>query len=332
MRIAVIGAGRMGAIRVEDLAADPRVDEVLVTNRTEATATSLASLHGAKVIPWAERPDINADGYVIASATDQHVTHLTDAFRFSAPILCEKPISLTPEDDQRVIDLAAAAGAPIQMAFQRRFDAGIRAMHDAISAGELGTLYGIHILAHDHTIPRQEFIGGSGGIFRDLHVHDFDLARWLTGAEVASVYATRAVRHVEFLADFDDADVTLIHVVTTNGVQISISGTRHDAVGHDVRLEAFGTKDSVTAGVNRRTPLHPLDGDLVMCDPPYVGFVDRFREAFRAETAAFVSFVAGDIPNPCPPQNARAALQVAMACEESVRTGQPVRVADIMGE
>ena len=330
MRIAVFGAGRMGGIRVEDLVANPAVTEVFVTNRTDARAAELAGQYSATSIPWSRRNEIVADGYVIATTTDQHVENLTDVIAHGKPILCEKPISMNLADDGRIITLANSAGVPIQMAFQRRFDAGIRELHAHIANGSLGTLYAVNMVSHDHTTPTPEFAASSGGIFRDLHVHDFDLVRWLTGSEVETAYATGAVRHVEFLVPLGDFDTTLIHLVTANGVQVSISGARHDAVGHDVRLEVFGSLDSVTAGVNRRTPVHPADGDLVFCDPAYTGFIDRFREAFRAETNAFVSLVAGEIENPAPPSSAREAMRIAIACEESVRTGGPVRVPDIM--
>jgi myo-inositol 2-dehydrogenase/D-chiro-inositol 1-dehydrogenase len=183
--------------------------------------------------------------------------------------------------------------------------------------------------AHDHTPSAREFIAGSGGIFRDMHVHDFDLVRWLTGSEVDRVFATKAVReHLDY-ADFDDADVSSVIAVTTSGVQVIITGTRHDALGHDIRLEAFGSKDSLSAGLNARTPLRTIEGELVLNNNPYSGFVDRFRDSFRNETQAFVSFVRGDIANPCPPDSELESLRIAIACERSIATGTAVRVSDV---
>jgi myo-inositol 2-dehydrogenase/D-chiro-inositol 1-dehydrogenase len=183
--------------------------------------------------------------------------------------------------------------------------------------------------AHDHTPSPREFIAGSGGIFRDMHVHDLDLVRWLSGSEIESVYATSAVRAQHQYAEFDDADVSTILAVTANGVQVTITGTRHDALGQDVRLEVHGSLDSVSAGLNRRTPLRTLEDDLPIGADPYKGFVDRFREAFREETAAFVSLAGGAEGNPCPPDSALESLRAAVACEESVARGVPVLVADI---
>jgi myo-inositol 2-dehydrogenase / D-chiro-inositol 1-dehydrogenase len=329
MRILVIGAGRMGAIRVEDLAADPRVDEVLVTNRTEARAGELAARFGVRALPWADAMTEVADATVVAVGTDAHGDLLDAVLRPGRPVLCEKPIALTLADTARVIASAEASGAPLQIGFQRRFDPAIRIVRDRIAGGGLGVLYSMTMTAHDHTPSPREFIAGSGGIFRDMHVHDIDLVRWLTGSEIETVYATKAVRQHTQYAEFGDADVSSILAETVSGVQVLITGTRHDALGHDVRLEVHGSLDSVSAGLNVRTPLHTIEGDLPVDVDPYTGFVDRFREAFRNETGAFVSLAGGEIDNPCPPDSAMESLRSAIACEQSVARQAPVRVAEI---
>lgn len=329
MRILVLGAGRMGAIRVEDLVADPRVDEVLVANRTESRAAELAARFGAGHVPWSDAADSEVDATVVAVGTDAHGTLLDEVLRQGRPVLCEKPIALTLRETQEAIDLAERHGTALQIGFQRRFDPAIREVRDRIRDGRVGIVYSMTMTAHDHTPSPREFIAGSGGIFRDMHVHDLDLVRWLADTEVATVHATKAVRAQFQYAEFDDADVSTILAVTASGIQVMISGTRHDARGHDVRLEVHGSLDSVSAGLNARTPLHALEGDLGLDVDPYAGFVDRFRDAFRNETAAFVSLAGGETGNPCPPESALESLRIAIACEESVARGTPVRVADI---
>lgn len=329
MRVLVLGAGRMGAIRVEDLAADPRVDQVLVANRTESRAADLAGRFDVAHVPWAGALDSGADATVVAVGTDAHGSLLDEVLQQGRPVLCEKPIALTLAGTQHAIDLAERHGTALQIGFQRRFDPAIREVHDRIREGRVGIVYSMTMTAHDHTPSPREFIAGSGGIFRDMHVHDLDLVRWLAGSEVETVYATKAVRAQHQYAEFDDADVSTILAVTTNGVQVLISGTRHDALGQDVRLEVHGSLDSVSAGLNSRTPLHVLEGDLPLGADPYTGFVDRFRDAFREETAAFVTLALGEAENACPPDSALESLRIAIACEESVARGGPVRVADI---
>ncbi len=334
MRIAVIGAGRMGRIRVEDLVADPRVTSVLVANRTDERATDLADRYGATAVAWDRLEDLDVDATVVALATDAHADLLHQVLRGGGPVLCEKPIALRLSDTEAVMDLAERCGASLQVGFQRRFDPGLSAVHDLAGRGELGTLYSLRLIAHDHQPSTPEFIAGSGGIFRDLLVHDLDQIAWLTGEAIATVYASKAVRAHPDYARFDDADVALVHAVTTGGVQASVHASRHDALGHDVRLEAFGSTDSVSAGLGPRTPLRSLDPSDTSTDgepvAAYAGFVDRFREAFRRETASFVSHAAGELENPCPPQAALDSLRAAIACEISVATRAPVRVSDVV--
>jgi myo-inositol 2-dehydrogenase / D-chiro-inositol 1-dehydrogenase len=338
MQVVVIGAGRMGAIRTEDLAADPRVSEIVVVNRSDEKAQSLARQFGVTARPWDELDSLRPDAYVVAVATDAHSSLLTSLLERQVPVLCEKPIALTLRETDEVITSTRLHGSDLMVGFQRRFDPGIRRAHDLAVSGDLGTLYSLQLLSHDRTPSPREFIAGSGGIFRDLHVHDFDLVRWICGAEVETVYATKAVRSQWQYAEFGDADVCQMHLMTSTGVQVAVSGTRHHALGHEVRMEIHGSGDSVAAGLNPRTPLHALDGDLdeaLALDVnvrPYTGFVDRFRDAFRHETAAFLGLVAGEHANPCPPEDARESLRIAVACEESIRRGTVVRVADITSE
>ena len=153
--------------------------------------------------------------------------------------------------------------------------------------------------------------------------------------KAAAIGATLAYPSVEALpfadAEFDDGDVSLIHAMTQSGVQISISGTSHDPRGHDVRFEVFGSKDSLSAGLSPRTPLNLLDSGIELSTSPYTGFVDRFREAFRDETKAYIEWISGNRNNPCPPDSARSGICVAIACEISTREKRVVKVSEVRG-
>ena len=341
MRIVVVGAGRMGVIRVEDLAADGRVDEIVIANRNAARAAELAERVGGSAArvtttPWGEWPD--ADGYAITTATDTHAELIAALARQGKPLLVEKPLAMTLEECDELI----AVTDNMQIGFQRRFDAGIRRIKQAVESGRLGTLYSLTLTAHDIAPGTPEFIAGSGGTFRDMLVHDLDLARWITGSEIATVYATGTVRHHPDYAAADDFDVVTATLTTETGVPILVSGTRHDPVGHDIRMEAFGSLDSMSAGLLPRTPLHVAEsdgepellGDYLGDLPrglirPFEGFMDRFRPAFTAETSAYVDFVRGERVNPCTPEEARAALALAIACDMSAREGRIVDVAEV---
>lgn len=329
MQVMVIGAGRMGELRVEDLAADPRVSRVLVANRTHERAEALAERFGAVAVPLDEAFEASVDAFALTTATDVKGDQLRAILERRLPVLCEKPLAADLAQTSALIEAAARQGVPIQVGFQRRFDPGLSAIKERIDSGGMGTLYAMHLVSHDRQPSRREFIAGSGGMFRDLCVHDFDVVRWLTGSEVVTVLATGQVRAHEDYRDFDDVDTALMHLVTESGVQVSVSGTRHDPVGHDVHLEVFGSGDSMAAGWTARTPMHLADGDLVVNVDPYSGFVDRFREAFRIECRAFVSMVAGERENPCPPESARQAMRIAVACETSLRENRVVRMDEV---
>ena len=337
MRIVVVGAGRMGVIRAEDLAADGRVDEIVITNRSSERAAELAARVGGATAPWGDLPE--ADAYAVTTATDTHAELLEQLVPRGAPLLIEKPLAMTLEETDALI--ARAEGITMQVGFQRRFDAGLRRIKEAIESGRLGTLYSLTLTAHDIAPGSPEFIAGSGGTFRDMLVHDLDQARWLGGSDISTVYATGTVRHHSDYAAADDYDVVAAHLTLANGVPVLISGTRHDPVGHDIRAEAFGSLDSMAAGLNPRTPLHAADdvdgqrllgaylSDGAGAADTYRGFMDRFREAFTAETSAFVDVVRGERANPCTPQDARAALAAAIACERSARQRRVVEMAEV---
>ena len=178
MRIAVIGAGRMGALRTEDLVKFGA--EVTVFNRTLAGAKLLADKFNSGSGEISNIQKSKFDGYVVATATDSHVGLLSDLIPLGKPILCEKPISLTVEETDSVIADCKKFGTHIQVGFQRRFDPPISKAAKLVAGGEVGTLYAMHMYAHDHLPSSLEFLEGSGSIDRDLHVHDFDLIRWIT--------------------------------------------------------------------------------------------------------------------------------------------------------
>lgn len=324
MRIAVIGAGRMGAIRSEDLISGGA--EVTIFNRRDNVAEELAQKFNCRSAEYPGLLKLNFDGYVVATATNSHIAILDDLIPLGKPILCEKPISLTVEETDSVIEKCEKFGTQIQVGFQRRFDPQIALAAKKVSLGEVGTLYAMHMYAHDHQPSTLEFLEGSGSIYRDLHVHDFDLVRWLTQSEISKVYATQAVREHQQYAEYNDADVSLISLRTESGVQVAITGTRHNPVGYDVRFEIFGSSDSIAVGLNLKTPIHDIERELGFSAIRYTGFIERFRHAFAKESHAFIKFVDGITPNPCPPINARQALRVAIACEESIISGSAIEI------
>jgi myo-inositol 2-dehydrogenase / D-chiro-inositol 1-dehydrogenase len=313
VRIAVLGTGRIGAYRAGWLGAHPDVDEVLVGSIRAGTVETVL--------------DSRPDAVVISSATPDHPAQIRACAERGLPMLCEKPIALTLRATR---DALEAGGDRLQVSFQRRFDPGFAEARRLVVDGTLGTLYCVTMCAYDHEPSPEHFIPGSGGIFRDLHIHDFDVARWLTGVEVDRVYATGDVRKWERFARHGDVDTSAILLTMADGMPVVITGSRHDPRGHDFRLEVLASNDSIAVGLDERTPLRSVEAHApAIGNRPYDGFLDRFAAAFDAEMRAWLEFVRGERENPAPGVAALHALRVAVACDRSRAEGRSVAMAEI---
>ena len=328
MRVGVLGTGRMGAFRARALAAHSDVEQVLVASHHPERARELGEAIGGRGGTLDQVLSENLDALVISTVTAEHPQNIAAGAQRGLPMLCEKPISIDVADTEATIEVVRNAGVELQIAFMRRFDAGFRRARELVSSGALGTVYSVRMCAHDHEPADERYIATSGGIFVDLHVHDFDMARWLTGREVKQVFATGTVRAFDAYGRQDDVDTSAMVLTMDDGLPVVVTGARHDPIGYDFRAELLGSGDSIAVGVDDRTPIRSVqpDGPPAPIDP-YKGFLDRFRQAFIDETAAFVDLVLGRGPNLCPPEEALSALRVAVACETSWRERRVVDVA-----
>ncbi|HET6174189.1 MAG TPA: Gfo/Idh/MocA family oxidoreductase [Gaiellales bacterium] len=331
LRIGVIGAGRIGSFHVRTLVSLPRVAGVTVCDADGARARSVAGELGIGVAATPE--DLVAcgiDALVIATPTPTHVPMIQLAARAGLPAFCEKPVALDLTALDAAIDDVERAGILVQIGFQRRFDAGYRAARQALTGGALGRLLIARAATHDPSPPAETYIAGSGGIFRDLHIHDFDALRFVTGEEIVEVYADGAVRETPWFADHDDVDVAAAVLKLSGGALAILSGTRHDPLGYDVRLELFGTRDSVVAGLDARSPIRSLEaGGAQPASHAYADFMERFHQAYQDELAAFVATVIDGGPSACTLHEARAALCVALAADRSRIERRPVAVGEV---
>lgn len=333
MRIAVLGTGRLGSFRARILSGLSEVDEVILGNRTLERAEEVAEEIGGTAGTIDEAIDTRPDAVFVSLATELHAGVLHRCIDAGLPIFCEKPIALNLPETAEVIEHANKAGNLIQVAFQRRLDPDYRQAYEAVRDGTLGTLYSVRITAHDAEPAPEEFIASSGGTYRDLHIHDFDLARWLTGLNVEEVYAVGSVRGFDRYAKYDDVDNAAILMNMSDGLPVIITGTRHNSRGHDFRMEVFGSEDSLSVGQGSLSQPRPVEPDVpTPIKGPYGDFMERFGECLRQETMAFIEVMKGERENPSPPASAMEALRVAVACEVSRKEGRPVRVAEIEDE
>jgi myo-inositol 2-dehydrogenase/D-chiro-inositol 1-dehydrogenase len=320
LHVGLIGVGRIGTFHA-----------VTLCDADQGRARELAGTLGVEAVATPEElVATGVDALVIATPTPSHASLLQLAAQAGLPAFCEKPVGLDLETLDAVADEAVRAGILVQVGFQRRFDAGYRAAAEAVARGTLGNLLVVRLATHDPAPPLPAYIAASGGIFRDLHIHDFDAVRFVTGQEVVEVYADGAVQESAWFAEHGDVDVAVAVLRLSGGALAILSGTRHDPLGYDVRLEAFGTADSIAVGLDARSPIRSVEpGAAQPQGLGYRDFMDRFEPAYRAELDAFVATVRGKARTPCSLAEARAAMQVALAADRSRAERRPIAIEEI---
>lgn len=331
MRVGLLGAGRMGTFHAHTLSSSPQVSSLLITDVDQARAHSLAKAIGADTAPSPEELARRSDALVIATATDAHADLIRLGAKVGLPVFCEKPISLDLDITDRILEEIDRTGIPLQIGFQRRFDSGYAQARHLVASGELGRLYAARLATHDPNPPPEPYLAVSGGLFRDLMIHDFDIIRWTTGQEVDRIYATGAVlTEKDSFTSLGDVDTAVAILWLKNGALAVLSGLRHDPRGYDVRLELFGSKDSVVAGMNERTPLKRLDdGSPSTTKPQYRNFLERFAPAYQEEMKVFLAVARGERESPCSGTDARESLRVALAATVSLREHRAVALEEI---
>jgi myo-inositol 2-dehydrogenase/D-chiro-inositol 1-dehydrogenase len=331
MRIGLAGVGRIGAFHAETLLGLDFVDELVVTDADAETGRRVADRLGAQ---WS--PDADAllasgvDGFVIAAATPAHASLLRQAIAAGVPTFCEKPIAATLAETIDLAKLASSTNVPVHVGFQRRFDRGYRRLADAVQGGELGFVHSIRAATHDQSPPPAAYVPTSGGIFRDCNVHDFDILRFVTGREVVSVCATGANKGEPFFSAAGDVDTAAAVLTLDDDTLALVSATRYNGAGHDVRMEAHGSKGAMAVGLDDSLALRSAEeGVDFPHGPQHQSFMERFLPAYRAELTAFAEVARGDRTTPCTVEDALQAFRVAEACELSRHEGRPVRLEEI---
>ncbi len=331
MRIGLAGVGRIGAFHADILRQLAEVDSLVVADADRARAQQVAEKLGVSAVEDAEALlRAGLDGLVIAAATDAHAPLILAAVDAGLPVFCEKPVANDLAGTLAVVERVAGSDVPVQIGFQRRFDAGYTAAREALAAGRLGWLHTVRAGTLDPAPPPQEYVAASGGLFRDMLVHDFDAIRWVTGREVVEVYAAGGNRGAAYFAAAGDVDTAAALLTLDDGTLAQVSGTRYNAAGYDVRLELLGSAESISVGLDDRLPLRSAEpGVSFPAGPAYPNFMERFRSAYARELAVFAEVVAGRAACPCSVADALAAFRVAEACEASRRERRPVRVEEV---
>jgi myo-inositol 2-dehydrogenase/D-chiro-inositol 1-dehydrogenase len=331
MRLGLIGLGRIGAFHAQTLADLDAVDSLVVTDAVPAVTKEVAERAGAQPVDSvAELLAAGVDGVLVAAATDAHPELVLAAVDAGLPVFCEKPLARAVADAVTVARRVHESGVPVQVGYPRRFDPAFLAARAAVVGGELGGLHTVRSTTLDPAPPPAAYLAGSGGIFRDCAVHDFDAVRWVTGREVVEVYATGSDRGDPLFSEIGDVHTAAAILTLDDGTLGVVSNSRGNPRGYDVRLELHGTADSAAAGIDDGLPLRSLEpGATFPAGPPHDFFMDRLAAAFRAELAAFTEVVARTRPSPCTVRDALEVAFIAEAATLSLQQHRPVRIEEV---
>jgi myo-inositol 2-dehydrogenase/D-chiro-inositol 1-dehydrogenase len=332
MRVGLAGTGRIGAFHASTLAELADVESVVVTDVFPGAAARLAEEHGYQPAEDLDALLAAVDALVITTSTTAHAATLRSAVAAGVPTFCEKPVATTLAETVEMVELVEKAGVPVHVGFQRRFDAGYRRARQAVADGELGFVHTVRANTHDQSPPPAGYLPTSGGLLRDCSIHDFDIIRFVTGHEVARVFATGANKGASFFTEAGDVDTAAAVLTLDDDTLVLVSATRYGGGGHDVRMEVMGSEGTIGVGYDDSLAVRSAEADVdYPRGPQKWSFMERFLPAYRAELTAFCDMVAGRTPSPCTVVDALEAFRVAEACELSRASGRPVELDEIGG-
>jgi myo-inositol 2-dehydrogenase/D-chiro-inositol 1-dehydrogenase len=332
VRVAVLGLGRIGRMHADLLAREVDGAEVAVAaDVVDAAVEAVAGRLGVdgSTDPAAALARDDVDAVAICTPTPTHVDLLVAAARAGKAVFCEKPVSLDLADTDVGLAAAAGAGVVLQVGFNRRFDPGHAAVRDAVAGGEVGTPELVRISSRDPAPPPLDYLRTSGGILRDQTIHDFDMARFVTGSEVVEVHAAGAVRVDPAIGELGDLDTLVVTLRHADGCLTLVDNSRRAAYGFDQRVEVLGSRGVAASG---NLPVH---GAVVRTPEGARGatlpwfFIERYLPSYALQWAAFVAAVRGDAPVLVGGADARAALVLCLAAARSVERGVPVTVDEV---
>ncbi|GAB3246497.1 Gfo/Idh/MocA family oxidoreductase [Chitinimonas naiadis] len=323
--VALFGAGRIGKIHAGNLAAQAGVRLKYVIDVHEPSARELAARHGATVAtPEAALADPAIAAVLIAASTDTHADLILRAASARKAIFCEKPVDLDLERARRCAAAVKEAGVACLIGFQRRYDPTFAAVKARIDAGEIGTPEVLIVTSRDPGAPPVDYIRKSGGIFKDMLIHDFDICRWILDDEAVSVHASASVLTDPSITETGDADTTAVTIRTAKGRLCQINTSRRAAYGYDQRFEVMGSLGMLQAGNHKPTEVVFSGRQAVSQDLPEAFFLERYRAAYAVEMAHFFSAIQSGTPLRTTVEGGVAALVLADAATRSWKEGRVI--------
>jgi myo-inositol 2-dehydrogenase/D-chiro-inositol 1-dehydrogenase len=329
IRIGIAGCGRIGQLHAATIAQQvPGARVSAVFDIDAAAAARVAESLGVPAVTTPEElvcPDL-VDAIAVCSSTQAHLQFVELAAGAGVGIMCEKPISTSLAEVDRVVDLVEQSGVPFMVGFNRRFDPGHAAVRHAITSGEIGEVHLVRITSRDPQLPPRAYLEVSGGLFIDMAIHDLDMARFITGSPVVQVYAQGAVRFDPSISDFGDVDTAVIVLTHESGAITVIDNSRQAPYGYDQRIEALGSLGMAQSGNRRLNDSEVSTRAGTSLQPLQSFFLDRYAEAYQREWLAFTAYLRNGGPSPVSARDGRAPVVLAQAASESRLLGVPVAV------
>ncbi len=333
LHVGIIGAGRIGKVHAETMAFRlPAAVPMAITDLNRAAAEDVAARCGiAKVTQTSDEilADPAIEAVLICSSTSTHADLVIQAAEAGKHIFCEKPLDHSLAKIDRALDAVAKAGVKLQIGFNRRFDANFARVRRAIASGEIGTPHLMHIISRDPAPPPASYVKVSGGIFLDMTIHDFDMARFLVGDEVEEVYTAAGVMVDPEIGAAGDLDTALVVLRFRNGVIGTIDNSRKAVYGYDQRVEILGSAGSIATGNCYPNQAVISTANEVRRDLPLNFFMDRYTESFAEELRSFVEAVVEGKPTPVTGIDGRHPVVIGMAARKSYDEHRPVRLSEI---
>ncbi len=333
LNVGIIGAGRIGKVHAETLAFRlPEAKLLAITDINRSAAEELAGRCGIpEVAASAEEilADRRIEAVLICSSTNTHAALVVEAAKAGKHIFCEKPIDHSLAKIDRALAAVDRAGVKFQVGFNRRFDANFARVRRAVESGEIGTPHLLHIVSRDPAPPPIAYVQVSGGMFLDMTIHDFDMARFLIGDEVEEIYTAAGVRVDPAIGEAGDVDTALIVLRFRNGVTGTIDNSRKAVYGYDQRVEILGSEGAIATGNCYPNEAVVSNASSVKRDLPLNFFMDRYRESFADELRAFVEAVLEDKPTPVSGLDGRIPVVMALAARKSHDERRAVRLDEI---
>ena len=333
MKVGLIGAGRIGQVHAENFAHRiPEAELVAVSDIYLEAAEKCAAAYRIPRVYDDHRPilgDDSIEAVLICTSTDTHATLIVEAAAAGKQIFCEKPIALSLEEIDEALEAVEKHGVKLQIGFQRRFDPNFRRVHDMVASGEIGTPHIVHMISRDPAPPPLDYIKVSGGIFLDMTIHDFDMARYAIEDEVVELYARGGVMIDPAIGEAGDIDTAVVTLRYASGAIGIIDNSRRAAYGYDQRLEVFGSKGSVS--IANETPDSAVLSDAggVHAALPLHFFLERYTKAYVAEMQAFVRAVNSDSTLPVTGLDGRIPVVMGLAAWKSYHENRPVALSEI---